>query len=98
MMDLDQITYKTIGCAMKVHSKLGSGFQEVIYQRCLEIEFREAGLRYGREIVQPVYYDERTVGERRVDFIIEDNVVLEIKACVDLLDVHLAQAKNYLVA
>ena len=97
-MKTDNITYKVIGCAMKVHNQLGNGFQEVIYQRCLEIEFRKINLQYGREIEQEIYYDEQVVGTRRADFIVEDNVIVEIKAVINLEDVHLAQAKNYVVA
>ncbi len=94
-LDLNDITYKINGCAMKVHNYLGNGFQEVIYQRCLAIEFKNAGLQFGREIEQILYYYGENVGTRRVDFIIEGSVMLEIKAVINLEDVHLAQAKNY---
>jgi GxxExxY protein len=97
-MTLDEITYKINGCAMKVHNTLGNGFQEVIYQRCLSIEMQNAGLRFAREREQLIYYDGVEVGTRRADFIVEENVIVEIKALVRLEDVHLAQAKNYLVA
>ena len=92
------ITGKVIGCAMKVHSALGNGFQEVIYQRCLAIELERAGLRFGREIEQAIYYEGIAVGKRRADFIVEDQVIVELKALINLEDVHLAQAKNYVVA
>lgn len=98
LMLSEEITYKIIGCAMKVHNTLGNGFQEVIYQRCLAIEFEKAGLTYAREVEQPVHYDGIEVGIRRADFVIENSIMLEIKAVIDLLDVHLAQAKNYVVA
>ncbi|UEG49379.1 GxxExxY protein [Ferruginibacter lapsinanis] len=97
-MQQDEITYKIIGCAMKVHNTLGNGFQEVIYQRCLAIEFRNAGLNFLREKDQVIYYEGENVGTRRADFIVCDNVIVEIKASINLEDVHLAQAKNYLVA
>lgn len=97
-MEKDKLTYGVIGCAMKVHNTMGPGFQEVIYQRCLAIELENAGLGYVREREQAVYYNDVQVGKRRADFIIEDKVVVEIKAVVELLDVHLAQAKNYTVA
>ena len=97
-IELDEITYKINGCAMKVHNHLGNGFQEVIYQRCLAIELRNAGLKFGREIEQTIYYFGEVVGTRRADFIVEDCVVVEIKAVIDLQDVHLAQAKNYVIA
>jgi GxxExxY protein len=97
-MELDQITFKVIGCAMKVHSELGNGFQEVIYQRSLALEMQAAGLIYQREIEQTVFYKDREVGTRRADFIVENRVTVEIKALTSLEDVHLAQAKNYTVA
>jgi GxxExxY protein len=94
----DELTYKIIGCAMKVHNMLGPGFQELIYQRCLVIEFERAGLSFVREQEHTIYYDGIDVGTRRADFVVENKVVVEIKAVVALLDVHLAQAKNYVVA
>ncbi|MFT7299089.1 MAG: GxxExxY protein [Sphingobacteriales bacterium] len=97
-MTLDDITYKINGCAMKVHNTLGNGFQEVIYQRCLAIELKIAGLRFKREKEQIIYYDGYKVGTRRADFIVEDEVIVELKAVINLVDAHLAQAKNYVVA
>jgi GxxExxY protein len=95
----DKLTYKVIGCAMKVHRTLGNGFQEVIYQRCLAIELERAGILFGREIEQPIFfYEGIEVGARRADFIIENELVVELKAVIDLEDVHLAQTKNYLTA
>ena len=98
IMTLEEITYKINGCAMRVHNKLGSGFQEVVYQRCLAIELTKAGLSFEREIEQTIYYDYQEVGTRRADFIVESQIVVEIKAIIELLPVHLAQAKNYVVA
>ena len=83
---------------MKVHNTLGNGFQEVIYQRCLAIELAKAGLAFEREKEQAIFYDEIEVGTRRADFIVENIVVVELKALVHLEDVHLAQAKNYVAA
>ena len=97
-MELEQITYKIIGAAMKVHNTLGNGFQEVIYQRCLALELERAGLSFAREQEQTIYYEGIEVGTRRADFVVENAVVLELKALVNLEDVHLAQAKNYVVA
>jgi GxxExxY protein len=94
----NKLTYAIIGCAMKVHNRMGPGFQEVIYQRCLAIELERAGLGFAREQEQPVYYDGIQVGTRRADFIVENQIVVELKAVVQLEDVHLAQAKNYAVA
>ncbi|MEO7487439.1 MAG: GxxExxY protein [Ferruginibacter sp.] len=97
-MDINELTYKINGCAMKVHNTLGNGFQEVIYQRCLAIELRKAGLGFEREKEQVIFYDGEEVGTRRADFIVEGKVVVELKALINLEDVHLAQAKNYVVA
>ena len=83
---------------MKVHNTLGNGFQEIIYQRCLAIELSRAGISYVREADQIIYYDGIEVGTRRADFIVECKVMVEIKALINLEDVHLAQAKNYVVA
>jgi GxxExxY protein len=97
-MILDDITYKINGCAMKVHNTLGNGFQEVIYQRCLAIEFSKSGLKYGREIEQTIFYEGVHVGTRRADFVVEEKIIVELKALINLEDVHLAQAKNYVIA
>ena len=83
---------------MEVHSEYGNGFQEVIYQRCLAIELQAAGIQFEREVEQPLFYKGFGVGSRRADFIVEGKVVVELKALTKLEDVHLAQAKNYLVA
>jgi GxxExxY protein len=92
------ITHKIIGAAMKVHSTLGNGFQEVIYQRAMEIEMPKHGLSYLRELEMPIFYDEQQIGTRRVDFLVEDQIMVELKALTQLEDVHLAQAINYLEA
>ena len=98
MKSIDEITYKINGCAMKVHSKLGNGFQEVIYQRCLAIELSKAELSFEREKEQTIYYDDLEVGTRRADFIVESQIVIELKAIINLENVHLAQVKNYVFA
>ena len=92
----DQLTYSVIGCAMKVHNTLGSGFQEVIYQRCLAIEMDRASLDFGREVDQPIYYEGIEVGTRRADFIVANRIVVELKALSALEDIHIAQVRNYL--
>ena len=97
-MVTDEHTYKIIGCAMKVHNTLGNGFQEVVYQRCLAIEMGRAGIDFGREVEQTIYYDGIVVGTRRADFVVGDRVVVEIKAQAALQDVHIAQTKNYAAA
>ena len=97
-MKKDELTYKVIGCAMKVHNTLGNGFQEVIYQRCLAIELKHAGLNFEREKEQTIFYNGWEVGTRRADFVVENKVIVELKALISLEDVHLAQVKNYVVA
>jgi GxxExxY protein len=92
------ITGAIIGCAMRVHSALGNGFQEVIYQRALAIELAKAKIAYQREFEMPVYYDGQEIGIRRVDFFIDAKISVELKAIIALEPVHLAQAKNYLEA
>ena len=98
MKDQSDLTHKVIGCAMKVHSFLGNGFQEVIYQRALAIELEKSGLAFQREVEMKIYYDEIHIGTRRVDFLIENEITVELKAIINLEDVHLAQAKNYIEA
>lgn len=97
-MKYEEITHKIIGCAMKVHSTLGNGFQEVIYQRALAIEMQKQGLSFQREMEMTIFYDGIDIGTRRVDFFVEENIMVELKALIKLEDVHLAQAKNYLTA
>lgn len=93
-----ELTSKIIGCAMTVHKSLGNGFQEVIYQRALEIEMRLAGISLTREHEMPIFYREEHIGTRRVDFLVEGIISVELKAITKLEDVHLAQAINYLEA
>jgi GxxExxY protein len=93
-----ELTSKIIGCATQVHRKVGCGFQEVIYQRSLAVELKKAGIDFELEFEMPIYYDEEHVGSRRVDILVESRIPVELKALVELEDVHLAQAKNYLEA
>ena len=97
-MQHQELTYKIIGCAMKVHSVLGSGFQEVIYQRALAIEMEKQGLGFAREMEMTIYYEGVDIGTRRVDFFVENTIMVELKAVALLDDSHLAQAINYLEA
>ena len=94
----NDLTRRIIGCAMKVHSTLGNGFQEVIYQRALNLEMEHEGLQFAREMEMPVFYRGAEIGSRRVDFFVEGLVMVELKAIIRLEDVHLAQALNYLEA
>lgn len=92
------LTSSIIGCALRVHSALGNGFQEIIYQRAMEIELEDKGISFIREQEMPVYYKNHQVGTRRVDFLIQGFISVELKSITKLEDVHLAQALNYLEA
>jgi GxxExxY protein len=93
-----ELTSKIIGCAMSVHRALGNGFQEVIYQRALEIEMTDNGISFKREKEMPIYFKNQIIGTRRVDFLVQEIVSVELKAIIKLEDVHFAQAINYLEA
>ena len=95
---LSELTGKIIGCAMEVHRILGNGFQERIYQRALAIEMKLQGLNFSREHEMDIYYKGNLLGTRRVDFFVEDEIMLELKAVKHLDDADLAQAINYLEA
>jgi len=97
-MQHEVLTGKVIRCAMNVHNALGNGFQEVIYQRALEIEMQRANMNFAREMEMPIFYREIQIGTRRVDFFVERLIMVELKALASLDKVHLAQAKNYLEA
>ena len=93
-----ELTSKIIGCAMTVHKMLGNGFQEVIYQRALAIEMNLSGITFNREFEMAIFYREEQIGTRRVDFLVEGIISVELKAITKLEDVHFAQAINYLEA
>jgi GxxExxY protein len=97
-MIYEEITHKIIGCAMKVHATLGNGFQEVIYQRAMAIEMERQGLNFFREMNMTIYYEGFDIGTRRVDFFVEDKIMVELKAIIDLNDTNLNQCRNYLEA
>lgn len=97
-MIYEEITHKIIGCAMKVHSVLGNGFQEVIYQRAMAIEMRKMGLNFTREMEMTIYYEGEEIGARRVDFFVEGKIMVELKAIIELNDSNLNQCRNYLEA
>ena len=90
-----ELTHRIIGCAMKAHSTLGNGFQEVIYQRALQIEMESESLSFVREMEMEIIYSGQPIGIRRVDFFVENKIMVELKAVIKLEDVHLAQAMNY---
>ncbi len=93
-----ELTGRIIGCAMEVHKELGNGFQEVIYQRALEYEMELQGISFAREFEMPIFYKTKHIGTRRVDFLVENMISVELKAVISLDYTHLAQAINYLEA
>lgn len=97
-MEHEDLTHKIIGAAMEVHKHLGNGFQEVVYQRALAIEMQLRDIVFTREQEMPLMYKGYDVGTRRVDFFVEEKIMVEIKAIIHLEDVHLAQAMNYVEA
>jgi GxxExxY protein len=97
-MKEQELTHKIIGAAMEVHKHLGNGFQEVVYQRALAIEMQMQNIAFVREQEMELNYKGYNVGTRRVDFFVEDKIMVEIKAIINLEDVHLAQAMNYIEA
>ncbi|WP_304237430.1 GxxExxY protein [Jiulongibacter sediminis] len=97
-MDINDLTHKIIGASMQVHRVLGNGFQEVIYQRALAVEFNHIGISYEREKEMNIFYRDEQVGTRRVDFFVEEAVMVELKAVSELEEAHKAQAINYLEA
>lgn len=92
------VTGRIIGCAQKVHRFLGNGFQEVIYQRALEIELGKSGLSFEREKEMDIFYEDILIGHRRVDFLVDGDVMVELKALTKFEDVNFAQAINYIEA
>ena len=89
-IEIDKLTHKIIGCAMKVHNTLGNGFQEIIYQRALAIEMQKQGLNFLREMEMSIFYEGINIGTRRVDFFVADKVMVELKAIEKLEAVHKA--------
>ncbi len=97
-MKYQELTHRVIGCAMEVHKYLGNGFQEKIYQRCLSIELNMNNIAHEQEKEMLLQYKGFNVGMRRADFFVEEKIMVEIKAVIELDDAHLAQAMNYVEA
>jgi len=95
--NFDDATGAIIGCAIEVHRTLGAGFREIVYQRALALELQAAGLEFEREVKIPIYYKERQIDTRRVDFVVED-VMVEIKAKSQVAPADYVQALNYVQA
>src|SRR4051812_12683458 len=94
--DINELTHKIIGCAMKVHNVLGSGFLEIIYQKALAIEMGKAGIHFEQEREFSIFYDGQLIGSRRVDFFVANALMLELKARPQVENTHKNQAINYL--
>jgi GxxExxY protein len=95
-MEKDDLTYRIIGCAMKVHTNMGRGFREYVYCRALAIELRAAGIPFEREVWLPIYYGDYKIAARRVDFYCGVMVTIEVKAKSDMTDADMSQALNTL--
>ena len=95
---LDRITKKIIGCIYMVSNTLGSGFLEKVYENALTLELRKNGLQVKQQHGLQVRYDGLVVGEFAADLLVEDKVIIELKATNALDDIHVAQCLNYLKA
>ena len=95
---LSELTGEIIGAAMEVHRQLGNGFPELIYQRALAVEFKVRSVNFIREKSIDIFYKGENVGSRQPDFIVEDQVIVELKAVATLENPHIVQALNYLEA
>jgi GxxExxY protein len=94
--NINQITHTIIGYAMRIHSELGSCYNEVIYQRALALEFNQLGLQYKRKLSMPIIYLNENIGTRRIDFLVNDSVIVEIKVRPQIDFMTKYQLINYL--
>jgi len=97
-MEHEELTKEIIGCAFAVHTKMGSGFLESVYEKCLSIELRKAGLDAQSQVPVEVRYEGESVGDFIADIIVEDTVIIELKSVRALNEAHEVQLVNYLVA
>lgn len=95
-MNINELTEKVIGCAIEVHRHLGPGLLEATYEAALCVELEIAGLRYQSQVVFPVVYKGRTIGQYRIDLIVEDAIVVEVKSVERFDPVFEAQILCYL--
>lgn len=93
-----ELSYKIIGLAMEVHSKLGYGFLEKVYENAMMLLFKREVINARKEAPIKVYFEGEVVGEYFVDILVEDKIILEIKALDKIIDAHIAQTLNYLKA
>ncbi len=97
-LELEELTSQVIGCAIEVHRTLGPGFLESIYEQALLVELKHAGISVRFQEDVPVRYREVEVGQHRFDLLIEDQLIVELKAIKSLEDIHFAQTRSYLKA
>lgn len=97
-MNIDQITEIIIGCAYKVHNTLGEGFLEKVYENALCIELNDANLRVKQQVPVKVFYRDRVVGDYLADLVVEECIIIEIKAIRSIAKEHEVQLVNYLNA
>jgi len=95
---VDELTERVIGAAIAVHTELGPGFLESVYEEALAVEFAERGIRYERQKPLAILYHEHHVGEHRLDFLVEGSLVVELKATQALEGIHFAIVRSYLKA
>jgi GxxExxY protein len=92
------LTDRIIGAAIQVHKELGPGFLELMYEEALAIELAAARIGFERQKLLPVFFREHVIGEHRLDFLVEQKVILELKAISALEDIHFAIVRSYLKA
>ena len=97
-MEYSELTEKIIGCAYSVYNKMGFGYLESVYEKCMLIELRKAGLKVESQKSLTVFYENETVGEFIADIIVNDTIILELKSAKQIIKAHEVQLVNYLVA
>ncbi len=97
-MEYKELTEKIIGCAYRVYNKMGFGFLESVYEKCILIELRKASLNAESQKPITVYYENEIVGEFVADIIVNDTIILELKSLRRIIKAHEVQLVNYLVA
>ena len=98
MLEYEELTGQIIGAAIEVHTKLGPGFLESIYENALAIELRKRGINFTKQEEVDIFYDDEEVGKHRLDLFIEDTIVLELKAIKNIINEHFAIVRSYLKA
>ncbi len=95
--EIDELSFKVIGCIIEVHKNLGTGLLESTYSNCLAYEFTEKGIKFVKEKELPVIYKKNRIEcGYRIDFLVEDEIILELKSVEKILPIHKAQLLTYL--